>query len=325
MSRAGAARFETRAPSRGRTMREFEWNDLRFFLAVARFGTLTAAAQHLHADHTTIGRRVRTLEAALKAKLFDRRTTGYTLTREGERLFKSAVAMEEIAFATQTQLEQADNSLSGTVRIGTTDGFGTIFLAPRIGRLAGAHADLEVQLVAVPRISNLSKREADLAIGLTRPIEGRLYSRKLTDYELGIYGSADYLAKHPPIQSLDDLTAHRFTSYIEDLIYAKELDYIPRVNAAIRPKLKISNPMAQLAATVAGNGLCVIPCFIAHSEPTLMRVLPERVAVINSFWLITHADQRDLARIRAAADFIIDAVKEERDLFLPHAGQHQAS
>ncbi|MGE0750409.1 MAG: LysR family transcriptional regulator [Variibacter sp.] len=302
-------------------MREFEWNDLRFFLAVARFGTLTAAAQHLHADHTTIGRRVRMLETALKARLFDRRTTGYTLTREGKRLLKAARAMEEIAFSAQTQLEQADNALSGTVRIGTTDGFGTIFLAPRIGRLAGMHADLEVQLVAVPRISNLSKREADLAVGLTRPSEGRLYSRKLTDYELGIYGAADYIAAHAPIENVDDLVAHRFTSYIEDLIYAKELDYIPRVNAMIRPKLKISNPIAQLKATVAGNGLCVLPCFIAATEPSLRRVLPDKVAVTNSFWLITHADQRNLARIRAAADFITSAVKEERNVFLPRGAR----
>jgi DNA-binding transcriptional LysR family regulator len=303
-------------------MNNFDWNDLRFFLAVARTGTLTAAAKELRVDHTTIGRRVKVLEAALKAKLFDRRTTGYGLTRAGLELGKAAEAIDELAFSAQTQIERSNLSLSGTIRIGTTDGFGSYFLAPRIGEFGRLHGNLEVQLVAVPRISNLSKREADLAVALTRPKEGRLYTRKLTDYELGVYGSREYLDGCPPIRSRDDLVGHKFISYIEDLMYAKELNYVPRINPRIRPKLKISNPVGQLKATAAGSGLCVLPCFIAQSEGSLVRVLAEELAVCNSFWLVTHADQRDLARVRTAADYISSAVKSERQLFLP-GPQHE--
>ena len=169
----------------------------------------------------------------------------------------------------------------------------------------------------MPRVYSLSKREADIAVGLAQPSEGRLYSRKLTDYQLGVYGSKDYLAQHAPITGIKDLSRHAFISYIDDMMYAKELNYIPRVDPAIRPRLKISNPIAQLKSTVSGYGLCVLPCFIADFEPQLTRVLTDEVTLTNSFWLIVHSEQRRLARVRVAADFIRDEVNLARNIFLP--------
>lgn len=298
-------------------MRDFEWDDVRFFLAVARDGTLTAAARRLRTDHTTVGRRIRTLEETLRAKLFDRRTTGYTLTSEGSAFLEHAEMMESIAISAQAVVEEANRPMSGTVRIGATDGFGTYFLAPRLGKLRQIHPNLELQLLAMPRVFSLSKREADLAIGLTQPDEGRLYSRKLTDYELGIYGASDYVERHEPVQRIEDIKQHAFISYIDEIIYAKELHYIPRIDPTIAPKLKISNPIAQLKATLTGYGLCVLPCFMADPEPGLTRVLASQVVLQNSFWLITHADQRSLPRVRVVADFIHSEINAERSLFLP--------
>ena len=106
-------------------------------------------------------------------------------------------------------------------------------------------------------------------------------------------------------------------SYIDDMMYAKELNYIPRIDPAISPLLKISNPIAQLKSTISGYGLCVLPCFIADFEPELTRVLPNEVTLMNSFWLIVHSEQRRLARVRAAADFIRDEVNLARNMFLP--------
>jgi len=298
-------------------VQDFEWNDVRFFLAVAREGTLTGAAQRLRIDHTTVGRRLRILEETLRAKLFDRSTTGCTLTPQGEKFLEAAEAMESTAISAQSLIEQADLSMSGTVRIGATDGFGTFFLAPRLGRLRSEHPLLEVHLLAMPRVYSLSKREADIAVGLAQPSEGRLYSRKLTDYQLGVYGSKDYLAQHAPITAVSDLTAHAFVSYVDDVMYAKELNYIPRIDPAIRPYLKISNPIAQLKTTASGYGLCVLPCFIADFEPNLARVLADEITLTNSFWLIVHSDQRRLARVRTAADFIREEVDLARNIFLP--------
>lgn len=298
-------------------MRDFEWDDVRFFLAVARDGTLTAAARRLRTDHTTVGRRIRALEEGLSAKLFDRHTTGYTLTPLGDAFLKHAERMEGVAVSAQAVLEEMNRPMSGTVRIGATDGFGTYFIAPRLGKLSKTHPELEVHLLAMPRIFSLSKREADLTIGLAQPEEGRLYSRKLLDYELGIYASTDYLDGHKAIKRVEDLRQHAFISYVDELIYAKELNYIPRVDPLIRPTLKSSNPIAQLKAAASGYGLCVLPCFMADPEPALQRVLAKEIALLNTFWLITHADLRRLSRVRIVADFIYREVHAERDSFLP--------
>ncbi len=298
-------------------MRDFEWDDVRFFLAVAREGTLTGAARRLRTDHTTVGRRIRTLEESLLAKLFDRHTTGYTLTPLGDAFLKHAERMEGVAVSAQAVLEEMNRPMSGVVRVGATDGFGAYFIAPRLGKLSELHPDLEVHLLAMPRIVNLSRREADLAIGLAQPEEGRLYSRKLMDYELGIYGSSQYLGRHDAIKRVEDLRKHSFISYIDELIYAKELNYIPRVDPQIRPALKSSNPIAQLKAVISGCGLCVLPCFMADPEPALQRVLRDKIVLQNTFWLITHEDLRRLSRVRMVADFIYREVNAEKQLFLP--------
>jgi DNA-binding transcriptional LysR family regulator len=297
-------------------MADFDWNDLQAFLAVARTGRLTAAAARLGADHTTVARRITALERGLKAKLFSRAPTGYSLTAHGERLLPSAEAIENLALSAQSEVGESALSVSGTVRIGAPEGFGSYFLAPRMCRLADAHPELEIQLVAMPAVFSLSKREADLAIALSPPREGRLLARKLTDYRLGLYAAPAYLEARPPIESRADLQGQRFIGYIEELLYAPELDYMAAPDVDIVVRLKSSNLIAQLRACLAGAGLCVLPEFIAVQERGLVRVLPEHVALTRSLWLLTHADLKGLARVRAATDFIVDEVRAARDVFL---------
>ena len=131
----------------------FDWDALKSFLAVARTGRLTAAAQELGVDHSTLNRRINALEKALAAKLFDRRPNGYALTGQGARLMASAEAMESAAISALREVGNEAQTVGGTVRIGTPDGFGTLFLAPRLGRLADAHPNLAIQLVTQPRLS----------------------------------------------------------------------------------------------------------------------------------------------------------------------------
>lgn len=296
----------------------FDWDDLQSFLAVARSGRLTLAARRMGVDHTTLGRRLASLEQALGASLFDRHATGYSLTAQGEALLANAETMEGMAMTIMEELAGSSAKLSGAVRIGTPDGFGSFFLAPRIGRLGAMHPDLEVQLVAMPRLFSLSKREADIAISLAQPDAGRLHARKLTDYELGLYASRAYLAAVAPIASVADLPAHRFISYIDDLLYTPELDYLPLISRDIRPYLKSASLVAQFRAVQAGSGIAVLPCFLVAGETDLVRVLPDAVKLVRSFWLVTHSDLRHLSRIRVTADFIAEEVRRNARLF--HGG-----
>ncbi|TCT05239.1 LysR family transcriptional regulator [Aquabacter spiritensis] len=299
------------------TATDFEWSDLRFFLAVARAGKLTLAARQLGVEHSTVGRRIGALERMLGAKLFDRQPGGYVLTAPGERLLVSAEAMETLASAARQEIGGADLGAAGTVRIGAPDGFGTFFLAPRMGRLAAQHPALEVQFLAMPRLFNLTKREADIAISLSRPNQGRLHAKKLTDYRLGLYAAPSYLAAHGPVENRATLARHTFISYVDELLYAPELDYLPLVSKDLRPRVKSSSLVAQFMAARAGAGLAILPCFMADAEPGLAPVLAGEVELTRTFWLITHADTRTLARVRVAADFIAQEAQEARSVLLP--------
>lgn len=298
-------------------MNRFDWDDLRFFLAVARAGRLTVAARRLGADHATVSRRITALEDALKAKLFERRPQGYALTEHGERLLAKAETIESEALAAQSEIGGADLALSGTVRIGAPDGFGTFFLAPRIGQLAERYPELEIQLVAMPRLLSLSKREADIAISLNPPKEGKIVARKLADYRLGLYAAPAYLAAHPAIIAPQDLFEHQLIGYIDDLIFTPELDYLDDIAKGLRPRLQSSNLIAQMHATIAGAGLCVLPDFMAAGDPRLVPVLRREVELVRSFWLIVHADLRDVARVRATVDFLVREAKAARAVLMP--------
>jgi DNA-binding transcriptional LysR family regulator len=297
-------------------MADFDWDSLKTFLAVARTGRLTAAAARLGADHTTVSRRIGALEAALQASLFNRSPTGYTLTAPGERLLATAESVESLSLAAQRDVGGADLKVTGAVRVAAPEGFGSYFLAPRLGALAERHPDLKIELVAIAGVFSLSKREADIAIHLSPPSEGRLVARKLVDYRLGLYASKAYLDARTPIARREDLPAHRFIGYIEDLLQAAELDYLRQGEVPIEAQIKSSNLIAQLAAARSGAGLCVLPHFIAREERELAPVLPDQVSLTRAFWLVTHADLKDLARVRETADFIVSEVRSARSAFL---------
>ncbi len=295
----------------------FDWNALQSFLAVARAGRLTLAARRLGIDHSTLSRRLKDLEAALETRLFERSVQGYVLTPQGERLMESAQAMETVAFSILKDVAGASLRIAGTVRIGAPDGLGASFLAPRLGRLGEMHPELSIQLVTMPRIFNLTKREADIAIGLAPPNEGRLHARKLTDYELGLFASRDYLDRHGTPTERLQLRQHRLIGYVGELIYAPELDYVPLIDKELEPSLTSSNLMAQLRMTASGHGICVLPCFMAEGDARLIRVMRAEFSLIRSFWLIVHSDIRDLARVRVTSDFIAQEMRAHRRLFLP--------
>lgn len=291
------------------------WDDLKFFLAVARSGQLTTAAKGLKVDNATVARRIRALEVALDARLFDRNPKGYSLTEVGQRLLPSAEAMETSTLEAQAQVQGRDESLEGVVRLGAPDGFGSFFLAPRIHKLARRHPKLEIQLVAMPRVFSLSKREADVSIAITRPTSGRLMIAKLSDYHLHLYASADYLKENPPIAQLEDLKLQTMIGYISELIFDPKLDYMPILGRKVVPQISSTNLIAQLNATLAGAGICILPDFLAGAQSGLQPVLRQSFSLTRTFWIVSHENTASLRRIRETIAFIRGEVRENRDIF----------
>lgn len=303
----------------------FDWNDLRYFLAIARTGRLTAAARRMGTDHATVSRRVRALENRLSAALFVRSPRGYSLTDAGEKLLLHAEGIESSAATIENEIADEKFLLSGVVRIGAPDGFGSLFLAPRIGDLILHHPELELQIVAMPRVFNLTKREADIAIGLERPDKGRLYSRKLMDYTLHVYAARRYLAENEPITQKQDFAKHPWIGYIPELIFTKQLDYLGQIRERMTPQLSSTNLFAQLHATRASAGLCILPDFMVMNDESLVKILPDDVELVRTFWIMAHMDGRDSGRIRTVFDFIIETVKDARNLFLPSQTRSSSS
>jgi DNA-binding transcriptional LysR family regulator len=291
------------------------WDDVRFFLAVARTGQILAASKRLGLNHATLSRRLTSLEEALKTRLLIRRPTGCELTAEGEMFLASAERMETEMLAVQANLGHTDAAIAGTVRVGAPDGFGVSFLAPRMGRLIERHPELKIQLVPVPRSFSLSQREADIAITLERPEQGRLVSSKLTDYTLGLYASHDYLATEGAPADIDALKVHRRVGYVEDLIFTASLNFSSAVMRSWDAGFEISTAIGQTEAVRSGAGIGILHDYIARQYPELQRILPD-VSIRRAYWTTYHETARDLLRVRSVADFLQELVSAERNIFL---------
>jgi len=174
--------------------------------------------------------------------------------------------------------------------------------------LHARHPTIELELAPESRSVSLSRREADIAIGLTRPPRGRVIARRLVDYRLGLYAAADYLAQNPPIDGLDAVKAHPLVWYIDELIDIPELRYFDQIVSDAPTVFRSSSIAAQQAAVANGLGLGVLHVFAAEQDSRLQRVLPE-VEVTRSYWLLMHADQQRLPRIRAVVEFLDEVVR----------------
>jgi DNA-binding transcriptional LysR family regulator len=292
-----------------------DWDNVRIFLAVARAGQFLAAARLLRVDHATVTRRITRLEAALGAKLFERRTSGCILTQAGERFLGAAERIEGDVLRVQSELSAEDVEVSGIVRIGAPDGFGTLFLAPRLGKLAARHPALMIQLVPLPRTFSLSNREADLAIVIDRPETGRLVTRKLIDYTLHFYAAKTYLAAQPAPRNFAELAQHLQVTYVHDLLFSDALNFVPEVFGPSFRRFECASALAQAEAVRAGAGIGVLHDYASRSDTTLEVVLPE-IVFDRAYWIATHADTHDLMRVRIVSDFILAEVAAERHIFV---------
>lgn len=289
------------------------WDDARIFLAVAREGQLLAAARRLGVNHATVGRRLSALEASLGVRLVERRPAGCALTEEGERFAERAERIEAEWLDAQGAFGPV-GALSGRVRIGAPDGFGTAFLAPRFGPFLDLHPELSLELVPVSQAFSFARREADLAVTVDRPQEGRVVSRKLVDYRLGLYASSAYLDRAGRPQTLTDLARHRLVGPVEDLVHSRSIAYAADLRTEWTTRLAISSALGQTEAAVAGAGIAILHDFIAAGRAGLERVLPAE-SVRRTYWLVMHETSRRIPRVKAVSDYVAEIVKAERHIF----------
>ena len=291
----------------------FDWDDLRVFIAAARTSSLTAAGQRLGIDAATVGRRVARLETALKSTLLARSPTGLQLTATGASLLhfglEAETAMEAAAQVAHTDM------VAGTVRISAAEGFGTAVLAPALPLLLAQRSNLRIELAAHAGFLSPSRREVDMAITLSMPNSHRVVVEPLTRYQLALYAAPAYLARAGEPRRVEDLRGREMVGYVDDLIYATELRYLDEVLPGLTPNLASSSIQAQRAIIAAGGGIGVLPCFLAEG---LIRLLPADVLIERRFWLGTHRDIHETARMRAVRNWMRDLVSARATSLSPY-------
>lgn len=286
------------------------WDDLRVFLAVARTESLSGAGRSLRVDPATVGRRIARLEEHYGAPLFTKSSTGYALTDIGQRLMQHAAAAESTLQNAAEDIAGQTGGLSGQIRIGAPDGVANFLLPQVCARIAEDNPDLEIQIIAQPRIFNLTKREADMVIAVSPPTAGRLTVQKITDYKLYLCAVRWYLRKTPPINSLADLRWHRMVGYIPDMIFDKELDYLDATGVE-RVNLASNSASVQLHWIRCGGGIGIAHDFARAAFPRLIRVLPDHFSLTRSFYLVRHADDARLERHKRFASALSDGIRSE--------------
>ena len=283
---------------------------MRIFLSVAREESLSGAAKSLRVDPATVSRRIARLEQFMDAVLFIKSPQGYIVTEAGERLLAHAEAAEQAMSGAVSEVRGAAAGLTGTIRVGAPDGCATFLLPHVTRRIQAENPGLDVQIVALPRVFNLSKREADMAIGVSRPTAGRLRIQKIADYRLHLAASEDYLSRHAPIKTHDDLAAHPVVGYIPDMIFDRELDYLSEMGLT-RTDFASNLVSVQLGWLRAGAGIGVVHDFVLPDAPELRPVLADSLHLTRTFWLIRHADDARVDRLNRFAGALTDGLRAE--------------
>jgi DNA-binding transcriptional LysR family regulator len=295
------------------TGENMNWDDARVFLAVCRESTLRGAARVLGVDQATVGRRISALEKTLSATLFLRTSDGYALTAVGEAALRSVEKMEQSALDLQRQIEGLDDRLTGTVRVSTTDSLAIDFLIPAMARLHARHPDVRVQLDASTQILSLAKREADIAVRNTRPDNPDLIARRIARWPVGLFASQAYIETNGSPQPDTAFEGHDLVVYQPYLQSKKDLTLVSEPLNRGRIVASLSSSLLVRRSIAAGLGVGEIPVYMGERDG-LIRLWPQRTRPLPyDVWLVTHADLRHTARVRAVIEQIVDAFAQEND------------
>ncbi|NDK89538.1 LysR family transcriptional regulator [Gordonia desulfuricans] len=278
-------------------------DDLLILLAVARSGTVTGAASRLGVDHSTVSRHVARMEKRVGRRLFDRSMSGWQLTETGRRLRRIGERIQhDLDEAERAVARDDEDSIRGPVRLLTPDAFGT-YLAPRaLAPALARHRSLRIELLTSTRHVDLRAGEYDIAVSLEPPPSRAVVATRLCTYSLALFASADYLADHAPITSVDDLRDHPVVYYLDECLDIAPLrvldDLIPGVCASVQ-----SNSVgAQIQAVLAGHGVGLLPAYATAFHDGLVPVLPAEVDVGGRYWVVVPSAVRRAPHIRAVVD-----------------------
>ena len=283
-----------------------DWDKLRIFHAVADAGSLTHAGDTLHLSQSAVSRQVRALEDSLSTTLFHRHARGLILTEQGELLFDATIAMNKRLEAAAARIRDSEEEVFGELRVTTTIGFGSLWLAPRLSKLYDLYPDLTIDLMLEEKVLDLPMREADVAIRMKEPSQADLVRKRLMNIRMRLYASPDYIAKNGTPERIEDISAHRLICQNpRSAQVTSGLALVQRLMTYnVNSMLTVNNYFGVLQSVIHGLGIGVLPDYSTQDSDRVVRVLPDVESVEVPVYLAYPEELRQSKRIAAFRDFV---------------------
>jgi DNA-binding transcriptional LysR family regulator len=287
-----------------------DWDKLRIFHAVADAGSLTHAGDALHLSQSAVSRQIRALEESLNTTLFHRHARGLILTEQGELLFDATNAMVKRLDTAAARIRDSEEEMFGDLRVTTTTGFGTLWLAPRLSAFYAKYPNLRIDLILDERVLDLPMREADVAIRMKEPSQADLIRRRLMNIRMQLFATETYLAERGTPQRMEDLSAHRLICQHAGAhqVQAGAMLVQELMTYDVASMLTVNNYFGVLQAVLSHLGIGVLPDYLAEEFKTLIRVLPATESTDVPVVLAYPEELRQSKRVNAFRDFVTEEV-----------------
>ena len=291
-----------------------DWDKLRIFHAVAAAGSLTHAGEQLNLSQSAVSRQIRALEESLNTTLFHRHARGLILTEQGELLFDATSAMVKRLDTAAARIRDSEEEVFGELRVTTTIGFGSLWLAPRLPALYAKHPDLKIDLILEERVLDLPMREADVAIRMKEPSQADLIRRRLMGVRMRLYATPEYLKDAGTPGRLEELSGHRLIcqNVTSAQVSAGATLVRELLTHEIPSTLTVNNYFGVLQAVLAGLGIGVLPDYVIEDFPQIVRVLPEVESGEIPVFLAFPEELRQSKRVAAFRDFVSEEIFARR-------------
>jgi DNA-binding transcriptional LysR family regulator len=284
-------------------------------LEIARQGSIYGAAKVLNVDHSTVTRRLAHVEHVFERQLFDRSSKGISPRQDTESIIAHIRMMEVHALAMRDELVAA-RTAPRTVRIATMEGLASGYLARRIESIAGDKDEIRIALFSNPHIVDLLKKETDIFLSFFDPKTPGLISEKVGDIAVYLYGSEAYAQRHGLPQSAADLPAHRYVSYIPEMVTIESVRWLEEILPEPFVVFCSNSVIAQRNAAESGKGLAALPVFVGEESQLLFRVLPEQISITRPVWISVTRDQHLIKGVRQTAKAIADVFAGDAALLM---------